>query len=164
MVVISGYFIKSFYLELETQVIFMGAETREERIDEERSLEEKEQKEEEEKGENPELYRPMDQDTVGAEVEEYTNLVKSYRHALEKLDHLINTLKSSISEEDKAEVEEQIIDARKDVIAAKKRLDDYRTRLGDAAPSSEGETIDALDHQFDIAMADTEEIAKKKEE
>ncbi len=141
--------------ELETE--------REENIDEEKSLEEKEEEEKEETGEQREVDLSKDQDAPGAEVEEYTNLILNYRHALERLDHLINTLKSSISDEDKAEVEDQIIDARNDAIAAKKRVDDYRTKLGDAAPSSEGETMDALNEQYRIAMADTEEIAKKKE-
>jgi len=142
----------------------MGEGTRAERNDEERDLEEKEQDERDEMDEQPGLDLKEGQDKPGADVEKYTNLIRDYRHAIEKLDHLINTLKSSISEEDKADVEDQVIDARNEVIAAKKRLEDYRVSFGDAAPSSEGETIDALDQQCDLAMADTEEIAKKKKE
>jgi len=136
---------------------------REENIDEERSLEEKEQEEKREKDSQPDLDLTKDQDAPGAEIEKYTNLIRDYRHAIEKLAHLVNTLKSSISDEDKKEVEEQMVDARNDLIAAKKRLDEHRIKLGDAAPSSEGETIDALDKQYDLVMADSEEIIKKKE-
>jgi len=142
----------------------MGEGTREERIEEERDLEEKEQDERDEMDSQPGLDLKEGQDEPGADVEKYTNLIRDYRHAIEKLDHLINTLKSSISDEDKAEVEDQIIDARNEAVAAKKRLEDYRIAFGDSAPSSEGETIDTLNRQFEIAMADTEEIAKKKEE
>ena len=136
---------------------------REENIDEERSLEEKEEAEKREKDEQPDIDLTKDQDAPGADIEKYTNFIRDYRDAIEKLDHLINTLKSSISAEDKAEVEEQIIDARKYMIAAKKRVYDYRLKLGAAAPSSEGETIDALNEQYETAMDKVKEVLKKKE-
>lgn len=135
----------------------------EEMIDEEKGLEQKEEEEKREMDEQPDLDLTEGQDKPGADVEEYTNLIRDYRHALERLDHLINILKSAVSDEDKEETEEQIIDARKDVIAAKRRVDEHRINMGDAAPSSDGETMDALNEQYDIAMADTEEIAKRRE-
>ena len=139
----------------------MGEGTREERIDEERNLEEKEQDERDEIDEQPGLDLSKDQDAEGADVEKYTNLILDYRHAVEKLDHLINTLKSSISDEDKADVENQIIDARNEALAAKKRVDDYMVKFGDATPPNE-ETRESIEEQFERAMTDTEEIAKKK--
>lgn len=140
------------------------AEEEEEKMYRRRVIGEKEKIEDtDEKDEKPGVdIASRDQDDASADVEKYTNLVRDYRHSLEKLDHLANTLKSSISEEDKKEVEEQIIDARNEVIAAKKRVDDYRVKFGDSAPSSEGETLDEFDHQYEIVMADTEEIAKRR--
>jgi|GEM_PF-1405188 len=136
---------------------------REEMVDEEKSLEQKEQDEKQEMDEQPDLDLSKDQDAPGADVEKYTNLIRDYRHALEKLGHLINTLKSSISDEDKEEIEEQVVDARKNATAAKRRVDDYRASFGDATPPNE-ETRDALEEQYEIAMADTEEIAARRKQ
>jgi hypothetical protein len=102
-----------------------------------------------------------DQDEAGADVDKLTNIIWSFRSTIEKLDHLINALKSSISEEEKADVEEQIVDARERMVNEKKRLDDYRLNLGNSAPPI-GELEASLNKQYEIAMADTEEIAKRR--
>lgn len=101
------------------------------------------------------------QDVPGAEVDKLTNLIWAFRSTIEKLDELINALKSSVSEEEKAEVEEQIVDARERMVNAKKKLDGYRLELSNSAPQP-GELERSLREQFDIAMADTEEILKRR--